>query len=575
MNRQIGGWLTDPQNIAPEGPVGGPVLPAPSVALAAALRAPAGSYAPASSYTVRGGAGSVSYVLSEMVLASSGLQRVADELADVERTAAGALNYAECATPIVGAQPFGLIPVLRDAAADCRECCVELQKTADNARTAVVRYQDAENQAMAGLEWQKSADANMGGLLLRVFGLPLAPFVAMYQATSLGVDVQKRGLRDVTEDVMGHVPDYLAGLLGFPPGLPSQTASGPGRTGVLKPAGVAAATGLRHFMDAAGLFMLGDLLMRRVPPSEWNAAQRPALRFPTRPGSTDQGPVPRPSERQGAEWGTGAQADFALGTMAPTLHDALAGSQDAYSVAPAAIVIKRVDRGDGSVAWIADLPGTEQWWPLDSANPWDVEGDVEAMTSAQRANFAQHQILVQEWVKSALRDAGAMPGEGVMINGHSGGGIHAAAMASDPAFLAEVNVRILNIAGAPAANQNVQPGIKVLALENVDDVVPALDLAVAPESADWVTVTTDRRRVNTWLDPGKLVTGAHSLDSYLDDADQLDGSLNVSVLAHREALLEFLGPAALTGAVSYRKFVYQGTDKNRQKMQGEKTKDAG
>ncbi len=552
MNRQIGGQLMDTQTIGPVGPAGISVLPSTSASPAAVLGVPAGSY------TVRGGAGSVSYVMGEMVLASAGLQRVADDMAAVERTAAAALNYVESAAANAGGHPFGLIPELRGAAAGCRECRDELQKTSDDARTADSRYRDAENRAMAELDRERAVGANMAGWMLRVLGLPLAPVVAAYQLTALGLDAQNRGLREVTEEAAAHAPDYLSGLLGFPGWLPSQATSGPGRTGSLPPSGVIAATGIRHFMDSTGIFMPGDLQMRRVPPSEWVPAQQPV--------AGDLGPQVPASQGPAAQ---DAAEGSAAGIMAPTLHDVLAGSRDAYEVAPAAIVIKRVDRGDGSVAWIADLPGTEEWWPLDSANPWDAEGDMEAMTSAQRTEFTQQQIMIQEWVKTALRDAGAAPGDGVMINGHSGGGIHAAAMASDPAFLADVNVRILNIAGAPAANQNVPAGIKVLDLENTDDVVAALDLAPAPESADWVTVTSGRRPSSSLIDPGKLIANAHSLDHYLDDASELDRSQNVSVLAHKEALLQFLGPAALTGAIGYRKFVYQGTDRNRQKQEQE------
>ncbi|MBG0740803.1 hypothetical protein IV500_15615 [Paeniglutamicibacter antarcticus] len=565
MIERIGESAADPPNGASGSPGPPDKGPAPFGLPGGPLPPTAFLTAPTGSYTVRGGVGSVSYVLGEIMLASASLQRIADELAPVEQAAARALNLFETSSPAWAPYPFGLIAELRSAAADCSDCRMELEAVALDARTASSRYAASENQALAQLDRGKAVHSNMSGWQLHIFGLPMAPMVIGAQLITILQDAQQRGLRDVAQDAVGHLPDYLSGVLGFPLLLPSQATTGAGRTAPLPPSGVIAASGLRHVMDSGGIFVPGGLKMERLPPAQWSPAQRPrAGPVPDHPATTDPAAID-PATTDPATTNT------AVGTMAPTLHDALAGSRDAYRVAPAAIVIKRVDRGDGTAAWIADLPGTEQWWPLDGANPWDVEGDLEAITSAQRAGFAQRQVLVEEWVKAALRDAGAAAGDAVMINGHSGGGIHAAAMAANPAFLAEVNVRIINIAGAPGANQHVHPGIHVMDLENVDDIVTAADLAPPPETADWVSVTSGRRPSSSLADPGKLVANAHSLDYYLDDAAELDRSGNVSVVAHKEALQQFLGPAALTGAVSYRKYVYQGTDVNlRKRDRGQK-----
>ncbi|MCY0905052.1 hypothetical protein [Arthrobacter sp. H14-L1] len=554
MTQRIGESAADPPNGESGSPMPADRVPSPFVLPGEQVRPTAFLTAPTGSYTVRGGAGSVSYVLGEIVLASASLQRIADEVVGVEQAAAGAVHLFESGSPAGSPYPFGLMAELRSAAADCSTCRMELEAVALDARTASSRYAAGEDRALAQLDRAKAVNSNMSGWLLHVLGLPLAPIVIGSQVIAIARDARQRGLRDVIQDAVGHLPDYLSGVLGFPLLLPSQAMTGAGRTAPLPPPGVVAAVGLRHVMDSEGIFVPGVLELQRLPPAQWSPEQRPRA-----------GPVPEAPRTTDAAVDAGTAADTAVGTMAPTLHDALAGSRDAYQVAPAAIVIKRVDRGNGTVAWIADLPGTEQWWPLDGANPWDVEGDLEAITSAQRAEFAQRQVLVEEWVKAALRDAGAAAGDAVMLNGHSGGGIHAAAMAANPAFLAEVNVRIINIAGAPGANQHVQPGVQVMDLENEDDIVAAADLAAPPETADWVSVTTGRRPFSSLTNPGKLVASAHSLDHYLHDAAGLDSSQNVSVLAHKEALQQFLGPAALSGVVSYRKYVYQGTDVNRRK----------
>ncbi|MDQ6754721.1 MAG: hypothetical protein M3017_15325 [Actinomycetota bacterium] len=499
---------------------------------------PSGSFqAPPPTYTVSGGVGSISYVLAEIAAAGLWLQRIADQLAGTAAGVADAVSFLDEATFGLYSYPFQTLEQVRAASQGCRDCQTFVQEIAAEATSAAVRYEQAEADNARFLAVQGSTSAYYGGMQLRL-GMPLAaPVFALWQGGAAVEDARRRGLRDVIEDSVSTAPEYLAGLLGLPQGLATLLTRQPADGGLARrPLGINAAVGARRFFDRAGMFLPGDLQLARLQPAEWNPAQTRGV--------------------------TVLEDGSALGTMAPTLHDLYAGSKGAYSVAPSAIVVKRIDRGVAAPVWIVDLPGTEVWQPLDSSNPWDLEGDLEGMTSAQRGSFAQKQILIEEWVKAALRDAGALPFEGVMINAHSGGGIQAAAMAANPAFLAEVNVRIINIAGAPAANQAVTPGIKVLDLQNTDDLGPAADLRKPPDTADWVTVTTSPRP-GPAANPGRLVLRAHELNGYVADAALLDHSLDSSVLAHRQAVLGFFGAAVMAGSVGYRKYVYQGTDRNR------------
>lgn len=487
-------------------------------------------------YTVRGGVGSIRFVLEQIALASSGLQRVADELTQLAATTSDASAFLDHACLGVYSYPYSALEQLRAAGRSCRNCQQEVQEIASEARTACIRYEGAEASSSAAVAAVKSSNSYFSGVQLRQGGPLLAPWVLAAQGAVGMAGIGNRGLRDVAEDGVNGVPEYLAGLTGIPFGLATLLARQLGHGGVSpEPLGVMAAGGPRHFLDQAEVLHPGWLEVTQLRPPDWN------------PGQAGDGPV--------------AVDGSVAGVMAPTLHDLFAGSRGAYRVAPAAIVIKRIDRGDGTAAWIADLPGTEQWWPLDSSNPWDVEGDLEALTAGQRSQFVQQQILVQEWLRAALADAGALARDPVMINAHSGGGIHAAAMAADPAFLATVNVQIVNMAGSPGANYSVAAGVRVLDLENIDDIVAAADLRPPPDSPQWVTVTSDRRAAARISDPGQLAAGAHNLDAYIADAAGLDESVDPSVLAHKAAILAFLGPAALTGAVAYRKFVYRGRDR--------------
>ncbi|MCZ2401667.1 hypothetical protein IV498_00320 [Paenarthrobacter sp. Z7-10] len=488
-------------------------------------------------YTVYGGVGSIRYVLEQMALAGPALQRVADGLAPLVMTVLDAATFLDRACLGVYSYPYSALEELRAAGAGCQNCQQEVQEIASEARTAFTRYEEAETGSSAAMAAVKSSAAYLGGVQLRQGGPFLAPWVLAAQAVPVLSGIENRGLRDGTEGAVNGFPEYLAGLIRLPLGLGTLLTRTVGNGGrAPEPLGVMAAGGLRYFLDRTEVLRPGQLELTQLRPADFS------------PGQGGSGPV--------------AKDGSVGGVMATTLHDLYAGSRAAYRVAPGALVIKRVDRGDGTVAWIADLPGTEQWWPLDAANPWDVEGDLEALTAGQPNWFAQRQILVQEWLRAALAAAGAKTADPVMINAHSGGGIHAAAMAADPVFLAAVNVQIINIAGTPGANYAVAPGIRVLALENMDDIVAALDLRPPPDSAQWTTVTSDRR-AGAWIgNPGQLAAGAHELDAYIADAARLDESIDPSVLAHKAAVLAFLGPAALTGAVAYRKFVYRGRDKS-------------
>ncbi|HEV7168022.1 MAG TPA: hypothetical protein VGN49_08645 [Micrococcaceae bacterium] len=496
-------------------------------------------------FTIRGGAGSIRYVLTEIVAASTDLQRIAEQLGAMSRGVEDALIFMDAASFGVYSYPVHALDQLRSASRGCRDCHSAVQEIAAEAATAADRYRQAEEDNSRFLAAQKSSTAYSGGLQLHLASPLAAPVFALWQLATVVEEARARGLRDAAEDLVNNAPEFLAGAAGLPYGLASMLTRQRGQGGLASgPFGENAAVGLRRFLAGTGAFLPGELQVARLQPAAWNPAQLA--------GQTVLGD------------------GSVLGSMDPTLHGLFAGSKDAYTVAPSALVVKRIERGADGPAWIVDLPGTEVWNPLDSSNPWDLEGDLEGITSSRRADLSR-QVMVEEWVKTALRDAGALADQPVMINGHSGGGIQAAAMAADPAFLAEVNVRIINIAGAPAANQDVVPGIKVLDLQNTDDVVPAADLAKPPDTADWVTATSGHRMEEgtkgnddgNGTARGNILGQAHSLDGYLRDASQLDQSADISILAHKQAVLGFLGAAALTGTVRYRKYVYQGTDRNR------------
>src|SRR5205085_2616189 len=108
------------------------------------------------------------------------------------------------------------------------------------------------------------------------------------------------------------------------------------------------------------------------------------------------------------------------------------------------------------------IPGTQPDTP--STNPFDVAGIGEAV------GFGSEEVIPA--VATALREAGAEPGDQVAAVGHSQGGVHAMNLSQDKAFLSEFDLKFVLTAGAPVGGINPEPGIGSLHLEHVQDWVP-------------------------------------------------------------------------------------------------------
>lgn len=488
------------------------------------------------SFTVSGGVGSVSWTMAEIVECSGALARLAqlmqpliDRLASERRwlgtAAAGTFNY-----------PGDAVDAMVLAEWRCGAVSSRIENLARKASQAAANYAAAEaNNANAAALAARLAALGQG---LRAWRAgPLAPVTAGLDVLDWLGEAKRRGLRDAAEYALNNGGAYAAGTLG--PGMVILYLLAQLRGRDTEPAGSVPAFMLRKSLDRAGMVRPGTLSVRPVPAQEWSPAT--VSHFP--PGHADS--------LDGQPW-----------TMDATFESMLGGSNDAYGYPPGSVGVVRIQRPDGTSAWVVHLPGTEDWSTLDSSNPFDMEGNLEGLTAARQEEFAQQEVLVQELIKEALQSAGAQPGEEVVLTGHSGGGIHAAAAAASPAFLADVNVKMIVIAGSPARNMAVGNGITVLELENEDDIVTAADFGPTAPSKNWVTVTSHRPSV-----PGgavEVVGQAHSLDNYMVDAAELDGSSDPALQASQETLRNILGVSAGgAAAMAGTKWVYQGRDNNR------------
>ncbi|MBZ5735798.1 hypothetical protein K8Z61_14990 [Nocardioides sp. TRM66260-LWL] len=136
-------------------------------------------------------------------------------------------------------------------------------------------------------------------------------------------------------------------------------------------------------------------------------------------------------------------------------------------------------------------------------------------------------------VLAALRRSGVRPGEPVLLVGHSQGGLEAAALQARAGGYA---FRHVVTAGSPLSGVAAPPpGSRLLALENVHDVVPAAD--GAPNDAHDRRLTTVRGDAAAAIGtrPGRVVE-EHGFPSYQSIAAAADRSPDTSIRDQLDAL---------------------------------------
>ncbi|WP_139206317.1 alpha/beta hydrolase [Blastococcus sp. DSM 46786] len=196
------------------------------------------------------------------------------------------------------------------------------------------------------------------------------------------------------------------------------------------------------------------------------------------------------------------------------------------------IGVRVLTRADGTTAYVVDIPGTQDWdLPGGGVNP--ATNDLGTNLRVLGGDVTTRQRAIAE----ALRRAGAGPADPVLLVGHSQGGMVAAQAAHD-AGTADFpyDVRCVLTAGAPIGRVEVPARVRVLALENVHDVVPHLDGRDNDDDANVTTVTFERRT-------GGLGTDHGLRNSYLHGARAVDRSEDPSLAAYRASAAPFLaGP---------------------------------
>lgn len=492
-------------------------------------------------FSYSGGVGSVSYTMAEIAEAGTvmaGLGRRMDPAVDSLHAESVWLGNAVQLAPGPGAPSPG-------AALDSVAHALWVSGRARAGMAALSQQLVAAAENYAATEARTAAQTAAAGRMaafrdgVGVWGWgALAPLKMAADLAGWLKRAKTNGLRTATEELLNNGVAYGAGALGPGTGMAYLLSQVRG-AGTLIPAGVQPVQTVRKIADASGLSRPGQLAMRRVPAQEWNP-------------ETKQWPQGHaiPDAPEGDPW----EVEASIAGM-------LSGTRDSYAYPPGSIGVVKVARADGTPAWIVHLPGTEDWSTFDSSNPFDMEGNLEGLTAGDMDSYLQQHVLVQELIKDALHASGALPTDDVLLTGHSGGGIHAGAAAADPEFLADVNVKMIVIAGAPARNMEVSNDIAVMDLGNEDDIVTALDFGPPPATANWVSVTSHRPSAAASGGLGDVVKEAHAVDNYLKDAVELDAGSNPAVMGQKEVLAGLLG-VGVGAHVMGRKFVYQGRDVN-------------
>lgn len=446
---------------------------------------------------VRGGAGGTRAHLTDLLAAAAALDDAALSLADAEHAldrVAGLVEEAAVASPATAAAARDASAGVLGGPAGLRLLRARVADLAAAVRSAEVAYRDTETlveRALAALTGVGLTAARAAGdvPLLGLAGVGLASIAAAHGWLA-GRFLPRTTVRIDGPFVEATLPFVAATIEGAAPG--PAWARGPVGDPVPQSAGVLAGVSLG----------LGRLL---------GSPYRPLV--VTRvPSIAPRTPVPR----------SAGDLLRQVAALAPT-----AGTR------PGTVSVQRLDRADGSRAWVVAVPGTQEWSPLPGRNP------VDALTNLRLG--AQAPDDMSELVVRALAGAGAGRDEPVVLAGHSQGGIVAMRVAADPAVAARFDVAAVVTAGAPVAT--VRSTVPSLHLEHVQDVVPALEGAPNADEPRRTTVTVDldaRDDPTARADAGSLST-AHGIDAYVRTAEALEGAEHPSLRSFDAALGTVLG----------------------------------
>lgn len=208
------------------------------------------------------------------------------------------------------------------------------------------------------------------------------------------------------------------------------------------------------------------------------------------------------------------------------LPSLMQGVTDSYQVGAGPgsngdVRITRVDNGSGTPAYVVSIPGTETWSPSAGATGRDLTANLHLV--------AGNPTAAAQSVELAMQRANIPAGAPVMLVGHSQGGIIAATLASDPAFVERYGVTNVLTYGAPIDHVAIDPSVRVMQVQHGFDVVPRLDLGGLSTGSD---LFPDRQPVVTLDSPGQFWQAGVN-HSYVEYAQSVRDELGADTDAGR------------------------------------------
>ncbi len=230
---------------------------------------------------------------------------------------------------------------------------------------------------------------------------------------------------------------------------------------------------------------------------------------------------------RGVDGGPGAA------TPPRSLTDVMAALARRNEAGSGAIDVRVITRADGTRSAIVDIPGTKTFNPAKLA---DITGPATNVRALVGVSTAYEQGVLQ-----ALHRAGVRPADDVMLVGHSEGGMVAVQAAAACAASGRFRVTHVVTAGSPIGVTvgRLPAAVRVLAIENHNDVVPHLDGRTNPDRTNVTTVTINRG--DGAIGPDHAVA-----ESYLPGAGDIDASRNRSVRSFLSSARGFFDGTTVT-----------------------------
>ncbi|MDN4480450.1 hypothetical protein [Demequina muriae] len=223
---------------------------------------------------------------------------------------------------------------------------------------------------------------------------------------------------------------------------------------------------------------------------------------------------------------------------APTgVADLIAGIDPLQIGGDGVVAVETIAHPDGSRSHVVRIPGTQDF-SVTAASPFDNRTNAVAVTGGDTDTA--------RLVRDAMRAAGVLPHEPVMLVGHSQGGMVATTLAADASD--EFRVTHVVTAGSPTDRIAHRDDIQYLHLSSEQEVVHQLDARATPDAPHITTVVADLRTATdaAVASAGRGLAGAHAVPSYVEAGRAADASTHASMAAWRMGAAAFVGGGIAT-----------------------------